>query len=214
MHRPCCIHYRRPVPGQTFAPALALGSLLALAPALALAHAQGGTADGFLTGFLHPVMGPDHVIAMIAVGLWGAQLGNPAIWVLPITFPLIMALGGMLGVLGVPVPSVEIGIALSGIVLGIMVAGAVRPPLWLAMLLVGAFAIFHGHAHGTELPNATDPLAYGVGFVTATGLLHLAGILLGILIARPLGERAVRAAGVLIALGGGWFLLSGLGLLG
>jgi urease accessory protein len=151
---------------------------------------------------------------MIAVGLWGAQLGNPAIWVLPITFPLIMALGGMLGVLGVPVPSVEIGIAVSGIVLGIMVAGAVRPPLWLAMLLVGAFAIFHGHAHGTELPNATDPLAYGVGFVTATGLLHLAGILLGILIARPLGERAVRAAGVLIALGGGWFLLSGLGLLG
>jgi urease accessory protein len=151
---------------------------------------------------------------MIAVGLWGAQLGNPAIWVLPITFPLIMALGGMLGVLGVPIPSVEIGIAVSGIVLGIMVAGAVRPPLWLAMLMVGAFAIFHGHAHGTELPNATDPLAYGVGFVTATGLLHLAGILLGILIARPLGERAVRAAGVLIAVGGGWFLLSGLGLLG
>jgi urease accessory protein len=191
-----------------------VGLVLALLPTLTLAHAGGGTADGFLTGFLHPMAGPDHVIAMIAVGLWGAQLGPPAIWALPITFPLIMAAGGMLGVLGVPIPSVEIGIALSAVVLGIMVAGAVRPPVWLAMMIVGAFAVFHGHAHGTELPNAMDPVAYGVGFVTATGLLHLAGILFGLAIARPLGERAVRAAGVLIALGGGWFLASGLGLLG
>ena len=189
-----------------------LALLLALLPALALAHVETGTASGFASGFLHPVMGPDHVIAMIAVGLWGAQLGSPAIWALPITFPLVMALGGMLGVLGVPIPGVEIGIAVSAVVLGAMVALAVRPPLWVAMVIVGAFAVFHGHAHGTELPHAADPLAYGVGFVVATGLLHLAGILLGLAIARPMGAQAVRFAGVLIALGGGWFLASGLGI--
>jgi urease accessory protein len=188
---------------------LTLGLLL---PGLALAHTGTGTAAGFVTGFLHPVFGPDHVVAMVAVGLWGAQLGAPAIWVLPIGFPLVMAVGGMLGVLGVPLPGVEVGIALSGIVLGLMVAFAVRPPLWVALAIVGAFAVFHGHAHGTELPSATDPLAYGIGFVVATGLLHLAGILLGLAIAKPLGERAVRAAGVVIALVGGWFLAGALGL--
>jgi urease accessory protein len=163
---------------------------------------------------MHPVLGPDHVIAMIAVGLWGAQLGSPAIWVLPITFPLVMALGGVLGVLGVPVPSVEIGIAASAIVLGAMVAAAARPPLWLAITIVGVFAVFHGHAHGTELPQAVNPLAYGIGFVVATGLLHLCGILVGLLVAWPLGERAVRVCGVVIAVGGGWFLLPHLGGLG
>jgi urease accessory protein len=194
-------------------PAMALlAAVVALLPGLAAAHTGAGTAAGFVTGFLHPVFGPDHVVAMVAVGLWGAQLSAPAIWLLPIAFPLMMAIGGMLGVLGVPVPSVEIGIALSGIVLGLMVAFAVRPPLWVALVLVGAFAIFHGHAHGTELPSATDPFAYGIGFVVATGLLHLAGILLGLAVAKPLGERAVRAAGAVIALAGGWFLAGTLGL--
>ena len=194
-------------------PAMALlAAVVALLPGLAAAHTGAGTAAGFVTGFLHPVFGPDHVVAMVAVGLWGAQLGAPAIWLLPIAFPLMMAIGGMLGVLGVPVPSVEIGIALSGIVLGLMVAFAVRPPLWVALVLVGAFAIFHGHAHGTELPSATDPFAYGIGFVVATGRLHLAGILLGLAVATPLGERAVRAAGAVIALAGSWFLAGTLGL--
>lgn len=190
-----------------------LGLLLALLPTIALAHAQIGAADGLVTGFMHPVLGPDHVIAMVAVGIWGAQLGGPAIWLLPITFPLVMAVGGMLGAVGVPVPSVEIGIAASAIVLGAMVAAAARPPLGLALAIVCMFAIFHGHAHGTELPEAVNPLAYGVGFVTATGLLHLTGILLGMLIAWPLGERAVRLGGGLIVLGGGWFLMANTGAL-
>ncbi len=190
---------------------LALGLLLAAAPWASFAHTEGGVAGGFLSGLTHPVFGPDHVIAMVAVGLWVAQLGTPAIWILPITFPQVMAVGGVMGVLGIPVPSVEIGIAASAVVLGAMVAVAVRPPLWVAIVLVGAFAIFHGHAHGTELPEAANPLAYGVGFVMATGLLHLCGIVIGLLVTRPLGAQAVRAMGVLIALGGGYFLVAGLG---
>lgn len=185
--------------------------ILAIVPDCAFAHEQAGVAGGFVSGFLHPIFGPDHVVAMVAVGLWGAQLGSPAIWILPITFPLIMAFGGLLGVMGVPIPSVEIGIALSAVALGFVVALAARPPLWAAMVLVGIFAIFHGHAHGTELPSAANPLAYGVGFVVATGLLHLTGILIGLAIARPLGATAVRVCGALIAVVGGYFLLNALG---
>lgn len=188
-----------------------LALALAVAPDFAAAHQQAGVAGGFVSGFLHPIFGPDHVIAMVAVGLWGAQLGNPAIWILPITFPLIMAVGGLLGVIGVPVPSVEIGIAMSAIALGAVVALAARPPLWAAMVLVGIFAIFHGHAHGTELPDAANPLAYGVGFVLATGLLHLTGIMIGLLIARPLGATAVRVCGGAIAIAGAYFLVNALG---
>jgi urease accessory protein len=155
---------------------------------------------------MHPVLGPDHVIAMVAVGLWGAFLGKPAIWLLPIVFPMVMAFGGALGVAGVPVPAVETGIAVSAIVLGAMVAFAVRPPIWVAAVIVGAFAIFHGHAHGTELPGAANPLAYSLGFVIATGLLHLCGIAFGTLTHWPAGKVAVRAGGGLIALGGFAFL--------
>jgi urease accessory protein len=173
----------------------------------ALAHTEVGVAGGLLSGFLHPILGPDHVIAMVAVGLWGAFLGMPAIWVLPVVFPLVMAFGGVLGVLGVPLPGVEFGIALSAVALGAMVAFAARPPLWVAALLVGAFAIFHGHAHGTELPGAANPLAYGIGFVVATGLLHLTGIAFGLLVRWPVGERAVRAGGGLIACAGLYFLV-------
>jgi urease accessory protein len=168
----------------------------------AVAHQGGGLTGGYLSGFLHPLTGPDHIIAMVAVGLWGAFLGAPAIWVLPIVFPLVMAFGGVLGVLGVPLPGVETGIALSAIVLGLMVALAARPPLWIAAALVGVFAICHGHAHGTELPAAADAVAYAIGFVTATGLLHLTGIAFGMLARWPAGKFAVRAAGVAIASGG------------
>lgn len=176
--------------------------LLLLLPPEAFAHAAEGLAGGFLTGLKHPVLGPDHVIAMVAVGLWGAFLGRPAIWLLPIIFPMVMAFGGALGVAGVPVPSVETGIAVSGIVLGAMVAFAARPPLWVAAVIVGVFAIFHGHAHGTELPGAANPLAYSLGFVISTGLLHLCGIAFGALSQWQAGRIAVRIAGGLIALGG------------
>jgi len=157
-------------------------------------------AGGFLAGLAHPVFGPDHVVAMVAVGLWGAFLGAPAIWMLPIVFPLVMAFGGVLGILGVPLPATEAGIATSAIILGLMVALAARPPLWAAAVLVGAFAIFHGYAHGKELPDGANAVAFSAGFVIATGLLHLTGIAFGLLARWPAGRLAVRGAGCVIAL--------------
>jgi len=172
----------------------------------ALAHTEGGAAGGFVTGFLHPILGWDHVAAMVAVGLWGAFLGPPAIWLLPVTFPLVMALGGAAGAAGIPLPAVETGIAASALVIGLAVALAARPPLWTAALIVAVFAVFHGHAHGTEMPTAISPLAYAAGFVIGTGLLHLAGIGLGLLTRTAAGTMAVRAAGGAIALAGAGFL--------
>jgi urease accessory protein len=181
----------------------ALGVLLA---SNAQAHSAADIGGGFVSGLLHPVLGWDHVAAMVAVGLWGAFLGSPALWLLPVVFPLVMAVGGALGLAGVDLPGVEIGIAASALVLGAMILLAARPPLWIAGLLVASFAIFHGHAHGTELPDAASPLAYSLGFVIATGLLHLSGIGFGLLVRWPLGRSAVRAAGAVIALAGGLFL--------
>jgi urease accessory protein len=172
----------------------------------AAAHTGHDLAGGFAGGFLHPLLGPDHVVAMIAVGLWGAFLGAPAIFILPIVFPLVMALGGALGILGLPLPGVEIGIAASALVLGLMVALAARPHLAIAAILVGLFAIFHGYAHGAELPDGADAVAYSIGFVIATGLLHLAGIAFGYLAQWPRGRIAVRAAGSAIAVAGLVFL--------
>jgi urease accessory protein len=183
----------------------AVALLLACSIAPTLAH-TGGVAGGFAGGLSHPVFGLDHVAAMVAVGLWGAFLGAPAIVVLPIVFPLVMALGGVLGILGVPLPGVEIGIAVSAAVLGMMVALAARPPLWVAGVIVGAFAIFHGHAHGAELPPGADAVAYSAGFVIATGCLHLAGIGFGLLARWPAGRMAVRTAGAVIAIAGVMFL--------
>ncbi len=180
------------------AAALAMAlTLIAASPAHA--HGIGGLLGGFLDGFTHPFLGLDHVAAMVAVGIWGAFLGPPALWLLPIVFPLIMAVGGALGILGVPLPATEIGIAASAIVLGLMVAVAARPALWIAAVLVGAFAVFHGYAHGVELPAGADAAAYSAGFVVATGLLHLVGILFGLIAHWPAGQVAVRAAGITIA---------------
>jgi urease accessory protein len=169
-----------------------------------------GANGGFAAGFLHPILGWDHVVAMVAVGLWGAFLGRPAIWVLPVVFPLVMTVGGALGVIGVPLPAVETGIAASAIVLGCMVALAARPPLWVAAVIVGVFAIFHGHAHGTELPASANPIAFSLGFVMATGLLHVAGIGFGLLVRWPYGKLAVRVCGGAIAAVGVGFLTGAL----
>lgn len=179
--------------------------LLLLADA-ALAHEAEGFAGGFVSGLLHPLFGWDHVVAMVAVGLWGAFLGVPAIWLLPVVFPLVMAVGGAAGVAGMPLPAVEAGIAASALVLGAMVALAARPPLWAAAAIVGVFAVFHGHAHGTELPHAASPLAYSAGFVISTGLLHLSGIALGLAARWRAGRVAIRAGGGAIALAGVGFL--------
>lgn len=172
----------------------------------AFAHTGHGLTDGFSGGFLHPLFGPDHIAAMVAVGLWGAFLGAPAIYILPVVFPLVMACGGALGILGLPLPGVEAGIAVSAVVLGLMVALAVRPHLAIAAALVGLFAIFHGYAHGAELPHGADVVAYSLGFVVATGLLHLAGIAFGCLAQWPRGRIAVRTAGSAIAIAGLIFL--------
>ncbi len=180
--------------------------LLLLVPTISHAHTGTGAVGGFTSGFLHPLFGLDHVVAMVAVGLWGAFLGRPAIWVLPVTFPLVMAVGGVFGVMGVPFPQVENVIALSGILLGGMVLFAVKPPVVFAAILVGFFALFHGYAHGAELPEAASAVTYAIGFVLATGMLHLCGIALGMLTKLPQGMIAVRAMGGIISLIGAGFL--------
>ena len=184
----------------------ALFAVLLLAPLAALAHEEAGQAAGFVAGLGHPVSGLDHVLAMVAVGLWGAVLGAPAIWVLPVAFPLVMAFGGLMGLLGLPLPGVEAGIAVSAVVLGAMVLAEVRPPIWLAAAIVAFFAVFHGHAHGRELPEGTSALLYSLGFVVATGLLHACGILLGAARRWAGGRQAVRVAGGGVALAGLFFL--------
>lgn len=177
-----------------------------LAAVEAGAHVGDGASGGFASGFGHPLFGWDHIAAMVAVGLWGAFLGRPAIWLLPVTFPVFMVLGAALGVGGVPVPAVEAGIAASAVVLGALVAVAARPPLWASACIVGLFAVFHGHAHGTELPAAANALTYGLGFILATGLLHLCGIAFAGLQRLPRGRVAVQAGGGAIALAGVGFL--------
>ena len=188
-------------------------ALLVMLPAAALAHRTGDVGGGLVSGFLHPILGPDHLIAMVAVGLWGAQLGRPLLIVLPLTFPLVMAFGGLLGVLKFPLPGVELGISVSALVLGLVVACAFRAPAWLAVTLIGVFAIFHGYAHGAELPRADSAIAYGIGFVVSTGLLHLTGIAIGQLNEwKQTGPLIVRACGVLIAAGGAYFVSTAMGI--
>jgi urease accessory protein len=189
--------------------AVALAGLVLAQPVFA--HEQVGAAGGLGSGLLHPLTGVDHLIAMVAVGIWGAQLGAPAIWVLPITFPLVMAFGGVLGVLHIPLPMPEVVIALSALVLGAAVAMRLRLPFAAAAVVVAVFAVFHGHAHGAELPSSANPLAYGVGFVTSTGLLHVCGITIGTLTRWPAGERLIQGLGAVIAALGCYFLAQSLG---
>ncbi len=194
---------RRPL---SFASRLMVGIVLLAASQPALAHEGTGLAGGFVTGFQHPLTGPDHMLAMIAVGLWGAFLGRPLIYLLPMIFPMMMTVGGAAAIAAVPFPPVEIGIALSVVILGAMILGAVRAPIWLACTIVGIFGLFHGYAHGLELPSAADPVGYSAGFVLATGLLHILGIALGLLRSRPGGDTVVRTLGGIITVAGLWFL--------
>ena len=191
-------------------PLYVLAAISTLFTVPAAAHTGTGLAGGFQLGFMHPLSGFDHMLAMISVGLWGAFLGRPLIVLLPVIFPALMAFGGALGIAGVPIPPVEIGIALSVLVLGAMIAFAVRAPVWLACGIVAVFAIFHGYAHGAELPSAADPVGYSVGFVLCTGLLHVAGIGIGLLNDRPGGVVVTRSAGALIAIAGVWFMAQAL----
>jgi urease accessory protein len=178
----------------------------------AVAHTGTGLSGGFVSGFSHPFTGSDHLLAMFSVGLWGAFLGRPLIYALPVVFPAVMVGGAVAGMLGVPLPPVEIGIALSVLVLGGCIAFSLKAPVWVASLIVATFAVFHGYAHGRELPSAADPIGYSVGFVLATGLLHVLGIAVGFLNHRPIGVVATRSMGGAIGGMGVWFLYKAVGL--
>jgi urease accessory protein len=187
-------------------PLLAALVLVSIWPLVAWGHVESGQVGGFLGGLSHPVSGLDHVIAMVAVGLWGAQLGMPALWLLPVAFPMLMAFGGMLGLIGIPLSGVEIGIAASGVALGALVLGQIRLPPFAAIGIVAVFAVFHGHAHGTELEPGQNALLYSLGFVIATGLLHAVGIAIGLIHRWDPGRLALRGAGALVMAGGLYFL--------
>lgn len=172
-----------------------------------MAHVGDGAVGGFASGLAHPVFGLDHLLAMLAVGIWGAQMGGRRVWTLPVTFPLIMALGGIAGMAGLSLPHVETGIALSVLALGLAIAFAWKPFEPVALALIAVFAVFHGYAHGAELPEAADPAAYAVGFVLATGAIHVAGIGIGLLVGSLFSGRISRAFGAAIAASGVYFLL-------
>ena len=171
-----------------------------------LAHAHPGHDGGhdltwdFASGAMHPLSGWDHLLAMIAVGLWAAQLGGRSRWLVPTTFVSVMALGAMLGHAGFNLSGVEQGIAASIFVLGLLIAGAVKLPALASMALVGAFALFHGVAHGAEMPVSASGLSYGFGFVAATILLHLVGLGLGSALKNH--EKTARFAGGAVAIAG------------
>ncbi len=179
--------------------------ILSLIPVSAFAHTGVGDTAGFVHGFSHPVSGIDHILAMVAVGILAYQLGGRALWLVPGTFVLVMALGGVLGIAGVPVPYIEVGIALSVVILGAIIAAGVKAPVAIAMAIVGVFAIFHGHAHGAEMPVDASGAEYAAGFMLGTALLHMAGLALGFLIGRigeARGPNFVRAAGAATSLAG------------
>jgi len=165
----------------------------------ALAHVGDHSHMSFAEGLLHPFSGLDHVLAMVAVGLWASQLGRRALWLLPLTFPAVMAIGAAFGLSGVTLPLVEIGIAASVMVLGAMVALALRPSLAISIPLIGAFALLHGYSHGIELPASASALSYGVGFIVATLVLHAVGIAAGLIAGRLPVRFAARTAGGAIA---------------
>ena len=192
------------------AAALALSLALCLAPGPAAAHILSGAQGGFGSGFTHPLTGPDHFLAMFAVGLWGAQMGGRSVWTLPVAFPMIMVAGGVAGMIGIPLPGIEIGIALSILALGLAIALAWRPAEWIALVLIAYFALCHGYAHGAELPLSADPADYAIGFVLATGMIHLFGIGVGLSLNKPMQGRLARGLGALIGLGGIYFLVPAL----
>jgi urease accessory protein len=165
----------------------------------AAAHTFGAQGAGFAQGFAHPLSGIDHLLAMVAVGLWAAQLGGRALWAVPAAFVGMMALGGIAGAVGAPLPMVELGIAGSLVVLGVLVALSSRLPVAVSAALVGLLALFHGHAHGTELPETASALAYGLGFIAATAALHGLGVAVGVTLRRDAARILVRIGGAGIA---------------
>jgi urease accessory protein len=189
------------------------GALLIAMLAAGSAVAHPGHPDSMMSasmsfgaGFSHPFSGIDHLLAMLAVGLWAAQHKRSALWVLPLAFPLAMVAGAALAFAGWQVPAAETGIAASVAVLGLLIAFAVRLPLWGSTLVVSLFALFHGYAHGSELPHGSSAAMYGLGFVLATAMLHVAGLGIGLVAGKQMADRAVRLGGFGIAAVGAYLL--------
>jgi urease accessory protein len=189
---------------QLIRPSLA-AAMVVLTPAVAFAHTGVGDASSFVHGLGHPISGLDHILAMLMVGVFAWQLGGRAVWLVPVTFVGVMAASGTLGIAGIEVPFVEIGIAFSVMVLGAIVAFDIKVPAATATGVVGLFAIFHGHAHGAEIPEDAGGIAYATGFMIATALLHLSGISAGFLMGKAgehYGSAVVRLAGGLATVAG------------
>ena len=182
--------------------------LVLIVPTLALAHPGHGSTSGLAAGLAHPITGLDHLAAMIGVGLWAAQRGGRALWLVPLVFVLVMTVGGALGMASVAVPLVEPGIIASVLVIGVLIAAAVRLPLVASALIVGLFALVHGHAHGAELPDTAAGITYGLGFILATICLIGSGVGLGLAAQRIGTSSLVRYAGGAIALFGVYLCIS------
>jgi urease accessory protein len=175
---------------------------LALAPLLADAHPFHGKVGGMAAGLSHPFLGVDHILAMVAVGIWATQLGGKSLWVVPASFVGVMLVGGSFGMAGIRLPMAETWIAASILALGVLIAAAIRLPASASAAVVGLFALFHGHAHGAEIPAAASGIAYAIGFVAATALLHAVGIAFGLVAKQKLPAPAIRYAGAAIVLAG------------
>ena len=188
-------------------PVCLLATLASIIPSVALAH-TGAHTSGFAHGFAHPISGLDHVLAMVMVGLFAYQLGGRALWIVPLAFVSAMSVGGALGLAGIGVPFIEIGIALSVIVLGALVASNARTPVIAAVAVVGFFAIFHGYAHGAEMPANAAALTYAIAFLIATALLHLTGAALGL----GIDKAGQRTGSAFVRVAGAFGLVAGLGI--
>lgn len=175
------------------------------------AYAHDGTnlpLGGFLSGMVHPVLGYDHLLAMLSVGILSAQIGGRAIWTVPATFVGVMALGGLLGLINIGLTAIELGIAVSLVILGLVIAAERKLAIWVAMIGVGFFAIFHGYAHGAEMPETAQPILYALGFLLGTALIHVAGVVIGDISRHyERGKVALRVGGALISLVGLLFVL-------
>jgi urease accessory protein len=192
-----------------FSPFIILSFFSTFLSTNAMAHTGIGDTHGFVHGFMHPVSGIDHIMAMFAVGLLAANWGGRAIYFLPLSFLAMMTVGGILGLNAVEIPMVELGISLSLVIFGLALALNISLPLIAGMGIIGFFALFHGHAHGSEMPDDISGLDYAVGFLIATGVLHAVGISFGLLLPRlsiPNAARISQACGILIVLTGGALL--------
>jgi len=186
-----------------------LGTGILMLPLSASAHTGLGEHNGWTHGFFHPLSGVDHILAMVAVGIWAAQMGGRAVWLMPLTFVMVMILGGMLGMVTLPFVFVEHGIALSLLVMGGLIAATIRLPMIASMMLISVFALCHGYAHGNEMLPGLSMVSYAAGFAFATALLHLSGVGLALGVNKIGRLHWLRLSGVVTALVGAGFLLTG-----